>query len=335
MIRYAKAVVLAWLVVVSLLVSACGVPDEALTGTPEPGFAADPAGKILFVADGRVQLWDGDVSQVTDDTNAASPTWAPAGDRFAYIVKHDGFSELVVADRDGNGLVQVTNNEPADEPFSPEYALNAAWALDPIWSPAGEQIIFVSDKGGLDPYSDPLYLWYSETWDAPPYPLDASLSLGITQENPTLSSDGNRVAFVVRNEESDLNRFPEIWTLDLNSGRSDVLVSHEGGAYDPAWSPDDLNIAFVRRDGTSNDVWIAPTNDGVSYRLTSVGSCVSPVWSPDGRFLAFFRERDGNFEAWYVELSGDPAGQLTASEPRKLFDADRIDTTSGMSWINK
>jgi Tol biopolymer transport system component len=325
---------IALLLSASLVVSACGQPDPDLSTSVSPA-GADPSGRILFVAGDDVRLWDdGDVEQVTkdEDFEALSPSWAPDGQRFAYVRKSEGFSDLIVANLNGELLKQVTFNEPGDEPHSEDWAFNAAWAFDPVWSHAGEQLIFVSDKGGLDPMSDPLYLWYSETWDAEPYPLPAAVDLDVFQENPTLSPDGDSVAFVARQRLTDSLRNTQVWTIDLNTAETRVLVDHADGAYDPAWSPDDRNVAYIQRDGTRNDVWIAPIAGGDAYRLTDIGTCVSPVWSPDGRFLAFFRENDGHFEAWYVEVEDDGNSHLTASEPQRLFTADNISTISGMSW---
>ncbi|RIK41309.1 MAG: acylaminoacyl-peptidase [Chloroflexi bacterium] len=316
-----------------ILITACGSPDPSIDGVEDPQTGAEPGGKILFVADGNVMRWDGRIQRLTEGVHAASPTWAPAGDRFAYVQMHDGWSELVVADRDGNTLVQVTNNEPADVPFSQEFAFNAAWALDPVWSPAGEQLAFISDLGGYDEFSDPMTIWYSETWEVPPYPLNAALAIAESQEAPTFSPDGNMVAFVVRIKVSDSIRNTEIWTLDLNTAESTVLVSGPEAAYDPVWSPDGADVAFIQRSGSANDVWIAPLDGRAPYKLTNIGACVSPVWSPDGNFLAFFRLNEGEFEAWYVALTRSPDGTISASEPKKLFEADNIDAPSGMSWI--
>lgn len=329
-------VVLFLLASLALLTAACGQVDPTIGETPAPNVGAEPAGKILFSAGGRIQLWDGgNIRALTsEEYDARSPSWSSRGDRFAFVSMADGYSDIIIADANGSPLVQLTQNEPLDEPFSEEYAYNASWAFDPVWSRAGDQIIFTSDRAGLDPLADPLLLWYSETWDAPPYLLDASANLDRMQENPTLSPSGEQVAFVVRTGENDIRRNTEIWTLDLDTAEQKVLVQHPDGAYDPAWSPDGQNVAYIQRNGNLNDVWIARVDGSMTYQMTSIGTCVSPVWSPDGRFLAFFREVDGAFEAWYVELSGDPARQLTPSEPTKLFTVDRIDTTSGMSWIN-
>lgn len=326
----------------SFALAACGAPDPNLaTPAPEQTLrtGADPTGRILFVTEHHIAVWDGSVDTVVDDVDAASPTWSPAGDRFAYVEMHDGFSDIVVAGADGTTLKRVTTNEPDAPLYSQEYACQAYWALDPVWSSAGEQLIWVSDRGTgssscENRFSDPLALWYSEDLVGDQsifsYLLPAAASVDAPQENPTLSPEGDQVAFTARvGVESPRNT--EIWMLDLDSARLTTLVSAPDGAFDPDWSPNAPYIAYVQRTGTASDIWIAPSDGSTPYQLTEVGSVVSPEWSPDGSMLAFFLERDGAFEAWYVEVR-DEGGRLTASEPEKLFDAPDIDAPSGMSW---
>ncbi|MBA2451847.1 MAG: PD40 domain-containing protein [Chloroflexia bacterium] len=318
------------------MLAACGEPDPTLSQNQGQG-SSGPEGEILFVADHNIMRWDdGDIEQVTRDVFAASPSWAAAGDRFVYVQVGEAFSDLVIARRDGVSLLKVTeDHEPVSEPFTQEYVLQAAWAWDVDWSPAGEQLIYVSDKGLFDEFSRPLFLWFSETFEVGPYLLPAAADIGVTQEDPSFSQDGDRVVFVVRNETGDGTRVPEIWTIDLNTATYEQFIITDEGAYDPDWAPDSQNIAYIQRTGQSNDVWIAPMNGADRYQITNIGTTVSPVWSPDGRFIAFFRENQGSFEAWYVELSPGENGQLTASEPQLLFTNADIDTVSGMSWIQR
>jgi len=330
------------LVVLASLLLACGVADPSLQppSVDDNTVGAEPTGKILFVSDGQVAVWeDGDVRRLTEDANAASPTWAPDGRRFAYVEMSDGFSELIVSDVDGDNTRQLTANEPDVEPYSEDFAYLAAWALDPEWSSAGNQIIYASDNGGFDAFADPVYLWYIEDVNnvlIPPYVLEAAAGLDRFQENPTLSDDGDKAAFVTRTDESNTLRNTEIWTLDLNTGENATLVSHPDGAYDPAWSPVTDDVAYIQRNGTNNDVWVAPVEekgDGIPYQITNLGDCVAPTWSPDGRFISFFRQEGSGFEAWYVEVTSDAFGKFSASAPARLFEADGIDAPSGMSWI--
>src|SRR6476659_9309888 len=82
----------------ALLLSACGEIDTSLA-TPQARAGDGPNGSILFVAGGNVNVWDGDIKKLTDGFQAASPSWSPTADRFAYVKMSDAFSELYVADR--------------------------------------------------------------------------------------------------------------------------------------------------------------------------------------------------------------------------------------------
>ena len=318
--------------VLTTVLSACGQPApefaepaEAAVGQPSSN---DPPGRVLFVANGEVSQWDGDIRTIVSLDNEVnyrteSPTWAPDGSRFAYVERYEGYSDIIVANADGGTLTQVTTNEPDAEPFSIDYACLAYWAFDPVWSPAGEQLIWVSDRDGFEDYfcgpegrlSDPLYMWYSEDvggdQDVLSYILSSSVGVGDTQENPTLSPDGESAAFTARVGGESL-RNTQVWSIQLAGGESTVLVDAPDGAFDPAWSPDGDTIAYVQRTGTASDVWVVPSDGGDPYQLTSVGTAISPAWSPDGRFLAFFRVEEGEIEAAYIEVTDD-GNRLTAS----------------------
>lgn len=339
-----------WIVcVASAVLIACGVPDPELEGLAAEG----PSGRILFVANDEIVLWDGgfrtvlaDVDPDPDDNDPVvprSPAWAPDGERFAYVEKHDGYSDLVVANAGGTNRQRLTNNSPDADLYSLEYSCYAYWAFDPTWASTGNELLWVSDKDGIeDPICspdhvrvDPLALWYSEdvTRDQSVYSyvLDASVEIRYPHENPTLSPTGDQVAVTVRTEEG-----MEILIIDLERGSDDIatlttLVAPPDGAYDPVWSPDGRAIAYVQRNSEANDIWIAPVDGSTPYMLAPAGQSVSPVWSPDGRYLAFIRPVAGEFEVAYVEIS-ESDGRLVASEPQRLFAAAGIDAPSGPSW---
>lgn len=312
------------------VLAACGAPEEF-----QGAQAAETAGQILFVADGNVMLWrDGDVSTLTEDGNAQSPTWAPAGDRFAYVQNHGDYSDVVIANRDGDPLVQLTSHDSGLEPFSEDHVFLAAWAREPDWSPVGEELVYISDKGGFDTFSRNTYVWLSEFGrGVDPYPLPLSNTIALSQEGPVYSPDGTQIAFSVREDEGSGVRYQEIWTMDLEAATYSSLVVGTDGAMDPDWSPDGDNIVYVQREGEQLNLWIAPVAGGEPYRLVETRTAVEPVWSPDGSQIAYIHLVDVEFEVWVVDVESGPDGRLTASEPRKLFAVDGIDAPSGLSWF--
>ncbi|MEZ4572414.1 MAG: hypothetical protein R2849_19285 [Thermomicrobiales bacterium] len=312
------------------LLASCGAEDTFQTGQ-----AAETKGQILFVADGNVMMWrDGDISTLTEDGTAESPTWSPIGDRFAYVQSHGDYSEVVIADRDGDPLVQLTSNDSGLAPYTEDHVYMAAWGKEPDWSPVGEELVYISDKGGLDAFSRNLYIWLSEFGvGAAPYVLPLSDSISLSQSGPAYSPDGRQIAFSVRQDEGAGIRYQEVWTMDLEAAIYEPLVVGTDGAFDPDWSPDGDNIVYVQREGERSNIWIAPVSGDEPYRLADVGGAVEPVWSPDGDQIAFIELVGVDFEVWIMDVDVDDSGTVTAGEPEKLFAVDNIDSTSGLSWF--
>lgn len=333
--QLSRALLASAILLIPLVLAACGEAEEFPNTEPGPVGAQDPAGEILFVSNHNVMRWsNGTVDQITKDVFAAAPSWAPAGDRFAYVQIHEDYSEIVIANREGEPLVEVTNHATDLEPFSEEHVFNAAWAWDPEWSPVKEELLYVSDKDGLDVYSRPLYLWIAQGFDIDPYPLPAAFSISGSQEGPSYSPDGQAVAFAVRVDHGNGVRSMQIWTLNLESAVWETLVADTDGAYDPVWSPDGQDIAYVQRVGEGNDIWIAPVDGGEPYQLTDFGAIAEPAWSPDGSQIAYIQLVGTEFEIWVADVERGENGQLQVKDPEKLVSAENIDAQSGLSWIN-
>ena len=86
-------------------------------------------------------------------------------------------------------------------------------------------------------------------------------------------------------------------------------------------SPDGRYVAYQVQQANWDDndfvqqIWIANTNTGERYRLTSgKKSSINPTWSPDSHRLAFASDRDGKRQIYLISPSGGEAAALTAED---------------------
>ncbi|MEQ8423373.1 MAG: hypothetical protein RIA63_01595, partial [Cyclobacteriaceae bacterium] len=108
-----------------------------------------------------------------------------------------------------------------------------------------------------------------------------------------ISPDGSKAVMVVTRKATKKDRdyyyTRHLYMVNLTtSGEPIQLTFGDRNDGQPTWSPDNRNIAFVRRDGDASQVWILPLNGGEAYPLTKVKSGASqPNWSPDGKTILF------------------------------------------------
>ena len=102
---------------------------------------------------------------------------------------------------------------------------------------------------------------------------------------------------------------------DLATAAKRLETLDEGADYDPRWSPDGREIAFVSNRAGSPDVWAVSTSGGAPRPLTrGPGNDHDPVWSPDGQWLAFLSIQDNVSDVWVVPAAGGEPRQLTDDE---------------------
>ncbi|MCY1136799.1 serine hydrolase [Actinoplanes sp. Pm04-4] len=108
-----------------------------------------------------------------------------------------------------------------------------------------------------------------------------------TPEQPALSPDGGRIAYVLRTADQEADRVLRgIWLVDDNGARKRLTRGKADTS--PAWSPDGRQLAFLRGGEEPPQVWLLPADGGEPEAVTDLPKGAgAPAWSPDGTKIAF------------------------------------------------
>ncbi|HTS35242.1 MAG TPA: winged helix-turn-helix domain-containing protein [Candidatus Solibacter sp.] len=74
---------------------------------------------------------------------------------------------------------------------------------------------------------------------------------------------------------------------DSPSLRFTTVVSHEGGAAGPQFSPDGRQIAFMSNRSGPWQIWVSDADGGNARQVSTTESAGTPRWSPDGRSIVY------------------------------------------------
>lgn len=128
-----------------------------------------------------------------------------------------------------------------------------------------------------------------------------------TPEQPALSPDGARIAFVLRTTDRDGDRDTRaLWQVPT-AGGDPAPLTHATADSTPVWSPDGTQLAFLRAQDGPAQIWLLPAAGGEARGLTTLPlGAGAPAWSPDGERIAFTAPVDS------AALSGETAETILA-----------------------
>jgi hypothetical protein len=117
---------------------------------------------------------------------------------------------------------------------------------------------------------------------------------------------------------------PQVYLLDLNTGKQQRLGSFGQMTFSPRFSPDGGTVAFsVEQSGTTN-IYALRVGDSRPVQLTS-GAAIDtgPCYSPDGQRIVFESDRGGTPQLYVMGAGGGGAQRISYGEGY-LFDAGLV-----------
>ncbi|MEL6529664.1 MAG: amidohydrolase family protein, partial [Pseudomonadota bacterium] len=270
------------------------------------------------------------------------PRFSPDGERIAFTSDRGGGDNIWVMNRDGSDKRQVTK-----ESFRLVH--------QPTWSPDGE---FIAAKKHFTTQrslgTGEIWMYHVSGGGGVQVVKRANESLQKELGEPIFSADGSAI-YYTRNttpgntfiyaQDSNAGIFA-IEKHDLATGEVTTAVDGYGGAVRPAPSPDGKEIAFVRRDKDTSQLWVKEIDSGkermiydaldldVQETWAVTGVYPNMDWTPDSRSIVFWAggklnriDRDGANHAVIPFRIDDTRGIADAPHPEIEVSPDRFATT--------
>jgi TolB protein len=183
--------------------------------------------------------------------------WSPQRERIVLTLGKDGNSEIYTMDRSGNpkSLQRLTWTPGIDS--------------SPCWNPAGNQIVFVSDRTG----TPQVHIVHADGTG------DRLLTRqGAYNQAPVWSPKGDLIAYSSRGEDGHHN----ICTIRLDGTDQRQLTRKQGNNEDPSWAPDGEHLVFAsdRLRFSEFQIYIMRTDGSNQRPITDQSNNHSPAWSP-------------------------------------------------------
>ncbi|MBC8206506.1 MAG: PD40 domain-containing protein [Kiritimatiellales bacterium] len=118
---------------------------------------------------------------------------------------------------------------------------------------------------------------------------------------PNWGPDGNSLVYT-----SFMRGFPDVYSVNLRSGKREGLASYSGLNTGAALSPNGKELALILSKDGNPELYIQTLRGKKLTRLTSTlrATEASPTWSPDGQHLVYVSDRNGTPQLYKISRTG-------------------------------
>ncbi len=120
---------------------------------------------------------------------------------------------------------------------------------------------------------------------------------------PRFSPTRNEIVYL---DYGITNTIPKVYTLNLKTGRRDLVGRFPGMTYAPRYSPDGKKIIMSATDPKGNSHIYEMTLSGRKVKKLTQGNYIdtSPSYSPDGKKIVFNSDRSGRPQLFTMDSNG-------------------------------
>jgi Tol biopolymer transport system component len=265
--------------------------------------------------------------RLTDDApDDSTPLWHPDGKRIIYNSDRNGIKQICLVSLNGKRQAQVS--------------LSDTDSVVSDISRDGTKILYTTTKDDAD-------LWSVSIADGKESQLTAAIGVEFW---PDISPNGETIAYQAVRRLSTGGKLLNSVLLTQGIRRTGRASQLAPDGFDPQWSPDGANVAFLRSQSGNHSLWITSA-EGANERAVSEGGImfggysVLPSnrlqsqdyqWSSDGRSLIYSAMRGGVSNIWQASIDGSGEKQLTArgADDKKLLFFNPVFSPDGknIAW---
>jgi len=224
-----------------------------------------------------------------------------ANSKIAFVATHTGKKEIYIADADGSGVHQLTND--------------GTISVGPRLAPDGSSLVYTGYKSG---YADVYEI------DLNTGARNRIIKFPGTNTGAAYSPNGRELAVILSKDGN-----PDLYTTSTSGSGAHRLTRTPGVESSPTWGPGGDEIIYSSDDRGGPQLYRISSGGGTP-RLLSTGHNYNtePNWSPDGKKVAF-TVRDGGFSVAILDLGsgnvrtiGSGEGPAWGADSRHLIFAE-------------